>query len=238
MNRPVALRIPKLKVWQWILLALAAIGAAACGWFILRLVDWTAILGELQKRPVLFFTAFALLPAFGAPMSPFYIGAGVAFPLPLAIGGSLLAMSVNIALSYLVARWLVRPIVERLARRLGYAIPQVRQEDAWIITLLLRITPGPPFFMQHYLLALGRVPFGIYMAVSVPVCGLMGMPVVAASNGVTSGSTVNLIAGVLFLVAIVVGVRFARKILQRRAGVRVGAHGEIETGPEAVPAQK
>jgi len=228
MNRGVPLRIPKLKVWQWIVLALAGVAAAWLGWIVLRHIDWTAILGELQKRPVLFFVALALLPAVGAPMSPFYLGAGAAFPLEVAIPCVLLAMSANIAVSYLVARWMLHPLVERLARRMGYAIPRVRKEDVWVITLLLRITPGPPFFMQHYLLALGRVPFDAYLIVSIPVCGLMATAAVCAGSGITSGSVVQLVAGIFFLAAIILGVRFARKALQRRAHLKVGEHGEIE----------
>lgn len=236
MNRGVAVRIPRLRVWQWGVLVLLAVAGAWVGWFVLTHVDWAALLAELKQRPLLFFAAFALLPAVGAPMSPFYLGAGAAFPLPVAIGGSLLAMTANIAVSYLFARWLLHPVIERLARRMGYRIPHVQREDVWMLTLLVRITPGPPFFMQHYLLALGRVPFGVYLAVSVPVCGLMATAAVCAGAGLTSGSVVNLIGGIFFFVAIVLGVRFARRALQRRAHMRVGAHGEIEPEPPTAPA--
>ncbi len=234
MNRGVALRIPRLAWWQWLLAALLAVGAAAVGWLVLKHVDWSQLLAELKSRPLLFFAAFAVLPAFGAPISVFYVGAGAAtagenpaFPLSIAILGSMASMSANITLSYLLARWVVRPPIERLARRLGYTIPQVHSDDVWVITLLLRITPGPPFFMQHYLLALGRVPMGVYLLVSIPACGLMGAAVVSAAAGLTSGSIVNVIAGVFFVTAIVMGVRFARKALQRRAKIRVGEKGEI-----------
>jgi len=227
-NSRVSFKIPKLKVWQWVVLALAGLAAAWLGWIVLKHIDWTALLAELQKRPVLFFIAFALLPAVGAPMSAFYLGAGAAFPLEIAIPGAMLAMSVNIAISYVLGRWALHPVVDRIARRLGYTVPHVRREDVWVLTLLVRITPGPPFFMQHYLLALGRVPFDVYLIVSIPVCGLMGTAAVCAGSGVTSGSIVQLVAGIFFFVAIVVGVRFARRALQRRAGMKIGARGEIE----------
>lgn len=227
MNRGVALRIPRLKIWQWGVLVLFGAGAAALGWLVLREVDWKALLASLEDRPLLFFSAMAVLPAVGAPMSPFYLGAGAAFPLPLAIGGSLAGMTANVAISYLAARWLLHPLVSWLARRLGYTIPQVPHEHRWLVTVLLRITPGPPFFMQHYLLALGRVPFGVYMAVSIPICGLMGMGAVAAGAGLTSGSAGGLVAGLCFLVAIGLGVRFARKAMQRRSHVKVDEHGKV-----------
>ncbi|MBE2213874.1 MAG: VTT domain-containing protein [Opitutaceae bacterium] len=227
-----AFRIPRLKVWQWLVLAVLALGAAAAGWFVLRRVDWVAVLAPIKDRPVLFFSALAVLPAVGAPMSPFYVAAGATYPLSIAIGGTVLAMSANIALSYLLARGVLHPVVERLARRFGYAIPQIPEKHRWMATLLIRITPGPPFCMQHYLLALGRVPFGIYLAVSVPVCGLMASAFVAASAGAKSslatGSLTQVIVGVIVLVAIVVGIRALRRHLQRRAHMKVSEHGEIE----------
>jgi uncharacterized membrane protein YdjX (TVP38/TMEM64 family) len=232
MNRAVAVRIPKLKVWQWLVLVSLALVAAAAGWFILRKVDWVAVLAPIKDRPVLFFSALAVLPAVGAPMSPFYVAAGATYPLPIAIGGTVLAMSVNIGLSYLLARGVLHPVIARLARRFGYVIPQIPEKHHWMATLLIRITPGPPFCMQHYLLALGRVPFGIYLAVSVPVCGLMASAFVAASAGAKSsfatGSLKHVVIGVIVLVVIVVGVRALRGYLQRRAHLKVGEHGEIE----------
>lgn len=232
MNRGVAFRIPKLRAWQWVVLVLLALGAAAAGWFILRKVDWVAVLAPIKDRPVLFFSALAVLPAVGAPMSPFYVAAGATYPLPLAIGGTVCAMSLNIALSYLLTRGVLHPVVERLARRFGYVIPQIPEKHHWMATLLLRITPGPPFCVQHYLLALGRVPFGIYLAVSIPVCGLMASAFVAASAGAKSslatGSLKQVAVGVIVLVVIVVGIRSLRGYLQRRSHMKVGKHGEIE----------
>lgn len=235
MNRAVEFRFPRLKAWQWCGLVVAGAAAAVVAWVVLREVDWPALVAQLKDRPLMFFSALAVLPAFGAPMSPFYLGAGAAFPLPVAMGGTVAAMSVNMAVSYLLARWLVQPLIVRLARRLGYSVPQFRREHWWMATLLVRITPGPPFFMQHYLLALGRVPFGIYMAVSVPVCALMAAGAVAVGAGLTSGSVLHLFAALGVMAAIVIGVRLARGALQRRSKLRVGAHGEVEPAPGGVP---
>lgn len=208
-------------------LGLLGAAALAVAWLVLRHIDWLALLEHLKTRPLLFFTAMAVLPAAGAPMAAFYLAAGAAFPFALALVGTLVAMTINLALSYAAARWLIHPPIEKLARRMGYTVPAVRHEDRWVVTLLLRITPGPPFFMQHYLLALGRVPFPTYMIVSVPVCGLLAAAFVGAGAGLTSGSVVNLILGLFVLIAIILGVRLGRKYLQRRARVKVGPQGEI-----------
>ena len=59
--------------------------------------------------------------------------------------------------------------MERLIVWLGYAVPSRADHRSWELTLVLRIVPGVPFFLQNYLLGLARVRFGIYMLVSLAV---------------------------------------------------------------------
>lgn len=126
--------------------------------------------------PVPFFVAMALLPLFGVPLSPFTIIAGPVFGPTLGVGVviacAIFAVAVDVALAYGIAGWALRPLVERVARWLGYAIPSLPEGTAWEIALIVRVLPGPPFFVQSYLLGLARVPFGIYMTASVLVPAL------------------------------------------------------------------
>jgi uncharacterized membrane protein YdjX (TVP38/TMEM64 family) len=237
MNAAVHPRLPRLKPWQWGALALGGAAAVAALVWLLRLVPVQEVVETVKAwGPLRFFSAFAVLTSIGAPTMPFYLAAGATFkPFALAAGGTLAAMTANMAMSYALARWLLRPVVERLARRFGYTVPVVRPENRRQITLLVRITPGPPFFVQHCLLALAGIPFGTYMLVSVPVCGLLAVAAVAAGAGLTSGSTVGLIVGGFVLVAAIIGIRLVRRAVQRRAGVHVGRHGEIEPEPASGP---
>lgn len=216
------LRAPQLKPWQWAALVLAAVGAAVLGWWFLRqypVGEWIAQGIESVKAlgPVPFFAALAVLPAFGAPVAPFYLAGGAAFSLPVAIGGSLMGLTLNLAFSYVLARWLLHPVVERIVVRFGYKIPVVRPEDRIAVTLLVRITPGPPFFVQSYLLGLAGVPFGTYMLVSTPVCALMATAVIVFGDSLTTGSAGQIAFGVMLIVAALLIVRLARRMMQRRA---------------------
>lgn len=123
-----------------------------------------------EAGPWPFFVLMALLPGIGFPLAPFTFTAGPLFGPSLGVGPVILcctlAVAINVALSYVIAARLMRPLALRLVAWLGYPLPQLGDRSAWMATLLLRIVPGPPFFLQSYLLALIGVPFGIYMLVS------------------------------------------------------------------------
>lgn len=117
-----------------------------------------------------FFLAMALLPAVGVPLSFFSLTAGSVFGpqlgMPAVIALSLAAITFNMALSYVLATRLLRPVLEALVVRLGYKLPQVDSGDVTDLIILLRVTPGVPFPAQNYLLGLARVPFGKYLLFS------------------------------------------------------------------------
>jgi uncharacterized membrane protein YdjX (TVP38/TMEM64 family) len=119
--------------------------------------------------PFWFFTAMALAPAVGAPLSFFALTAGTVFGDNLGMGVvialSLLAITVNMTLTYFLAGRALRPLVEKLVLRLGYRMPEVVADDATDLIILLRVT-GLPFPVQNYLLGLAQVPFRKYLPVS------------------------------------------------------------------------
>jgi uncharacterized membrane protein YdjX (TVP38/TMEM64 family) len=120
--------------------------------------------------PLVFFTAMALLPLAGFPLAPFTLSAGPVFGPTLGLGPVILcsfaAVTVNVALSYWIAATGLRPAVAWLLRRLGLELPRIERNSAWLLALVVRIVPGPPFFLQSYLLGLARVPFRVYLVVS------------------------------------------------------------------------
>lgn len=117
-----------------------------------------------------FFLAMATLPAIGFPLLPFAIAAGPAFGPELGVAGVIAcavgAVVVNVALSYLVGARLLRGPVHALVRRFGYPLPELDPRHGWLVTLLVRVAPGPPFWVQSYALGLLRVPFRAYLVVS------------------------------------------------------------------------
>jgi len=174
MNPPAA---PTRKKLPLVPLAVAAVVVLAGAWLVLRELHLNPI--ALKDRmmdlvrgagPWVFFAAEAVLPALGAPLIAFNLVAGEAFVpqmgLPGVIAAALAAIAVNLALSYWLARYAVRPLLARLAAIYGYGIPRLTANNALSVTLLLRLTPGPPYCLQSYLLGLAEVPFRLYLITS------------------------------------------------------------------------
>jgi uncharacterized membrane protein YdjX (TVP38/TMEM64 family) len=145
------------------------------GVLVMRGLDPRALMAQAlemvrEAGPVAYFLAMAFLPAAGMPFLVFTLSVvslfGPRFGTPLTLVLALTAMVVNIAFTYALARWALRPPLEGLVKRLGYRIPEVEPEDHTDLIVILRVTPGIPFCVQHYLLGLANVPFGKYMLVS------------------------------------------------------------------------
>jgi uncharacterized membrane protein YdjX (TVP38/TMEM64 family) len=112
----------------------------------------------------------ALLPAAGFPLLAFTLAAGPVFGPTLGatwvIIWSLTAVVANLLLTYWLAHRALRPLVSLVLKYFGIPVPDVMAGGAWQITLIVRLTPGPPFWVQSYLLGLIRVPLLPYLAVS------------------------------------------------------------------------
>jgi len=195
----------------------------------LRGVDFRGLIAQAMAvirdaGPWAFFLGVALLPAIGAPLSAFTMTAGEAFAGAMTMGGvlaaTLAAIAVNIALTYWLARRAVRPLLERLLRRFGYSIPRVTADNALSIALLVRLTPGPPFFLQGYILGLADVPFGLYMIVSW-ICVLpwaVGAVVLGRGLLAPEGNFKMVAMGLGVIVAAIAAVHLVRRKLAKREG--------------------
>ena len=201
-------------------LAVVAVAGAAGAYFILRGVDYQA----LEERgislirsvgPWVFFTALAIMPAFATPLSLFTITAGEIFAPLMTLWGviaaTMFAIALNLALTYWLARYALRPLLSRLADHYGYRIPTVTRENAVSVAITIRLTPGPPFFMQGYLLGLAEVPFRIYMIVSW-ICILpWALGAIVLGKGILNGNFKLVLYGMGVIVVAVVIVKAIRK---------------------------
>ena len=143
--------------------------------------------------PVVFFLGMALLPAIGFPMFAFTVAAGPVFGPTLGtgwvIGCSLLAVVANLLLTHWLANRALRPFVSRLLARFEFNLPDQAAENAWLVTMIVRLTPGPPFWVQSYLLGVIGVPLLPYVAVSTLIMGgyivalVFGGEAIAGGNG-------------------------------------------------------
>ena len=175
-------------------------------------VDWIASFG-----PVPFFVAMAILPSLWAPVSPFLLLAGAIYDMPIALGGCAVALASNMALSWLLAGKLFRPLFERLVHRFGYSVPEMKNESMVTVAVLLRITPGMPFPLQNYLLGLAQMPFGWYMGISLPLTLAMAFSIILFGDAILKGNVTVVLLAISLFVALSIGVHYLRSRLKQKA---------------------
>lgn len=153
------------------LAAAAVVGLAILLWSVW---DRDAVVElKQQLHPLGFFAAAAVLPAVGVPLTPLFIVAGASFGVAVGLLVSLLALAANLALCYWLASSALRPRLDSLLRRFDYQLPDAHalERNPVRFTALIKLAPGLPAFVKHYILGLTRVPFGVYMLVSMLVTG-------------------------------------------------------------------
>jgi len=191
---------------------------------------WEAGLAQVRGAgPVTFFASMAVLPAFGCPFSVFTLTAGPVFAPSLGmvsvLGLTLLSVALNLALSYWLAARALRPVLVRLVAWLGYTLPRARVQDSGSLVFLVRVTPGPPFFLQSYLLGLAGIPFRIYFAISWLISGAYACAFVLFGDAVVHGHGKRVMLAVGIFAVLTVGVQWLRRRFRSRseaAGVGAG----------------
>jgi uncharacterized membrane protein YdjX (TVP38/TMEM64 family) len=171
--------------------------------------------------PVTFLLATAFLPAFGAPLSVFTLTAGELFAPQMTmlgvIAAMMLAIAANLAFTYYLARYALRPILSKVIKRYGYSIPSVTPENALSVALTLRLTPGPPFALQSYMLGLAEVPFRLYMIVSWLCILPWAVGAIVVGKGVFNGNFLLISYGIGVIAVATFVVNIIRKKYVKRA---------------------
>ena len=166
------------------------------------------------------FAAMALLPGAGVPMAPFALAAGplfgaqLGFPLLMLCGVA--AMTANLTGTYWLARRGLRPGLTRVLGRCGYTVPTVDREDITDLIVLLRVTPGVPFFVQNYLLGLADAPFGKYLALSCAIQAPINCGFMLFGDALSQGKGKTILTSVLLIVALTVATHLVRKRLAKK----------------------
>ncbi len=163
-----------------------------------------------QTNPLVFFGLFAVLPALGCPISPFYLIAPGLYELKWNMLGFGLAIIVNISLGYWIAAGFLRPLAEKLVTRAGHKVPQVDSSNAGKLALVVRITPGVPFCLKNYLLGLAGVPYKTYMWASWPIELAWALAIVIVGESIFEGKAGLGLLGGVFLIALILLTKMAR----------------------------
>lgn len=216
---PKKLPLVRLALAGAIALAVALLAARAYGWAEtvagVRGIFDRAMALVTSAGPGVFFAAMVLLPALGAPMLAFALTAGPLFgerlgTLTVTLLG-LAAITANLTLTYWLARRALRPGLTRLCARLGYALPRVEAGDATDLVVLLRVTPGVPFFVQNYLCGLAEVPFRKYLTVSCAIAWLYNCAFILFGDALKQGRGKMALLAIGLLAALAAGTHLARK---------------------------
>lgn len=176
-----------------------------------------------EAGPGVFFVAMALLPAVGFPLMAFTLAAGPVFGPTLGtgwvIGWSLMSVMANLLLTYWLAHRAFRPLVTRLLAWFGFQLPVSTSGSAWQLALIVRLTPGPPFWVQSYVLGLIRVPLVPYLVVSMLVMAGFIVALVAGGEAAVQGN--GLLAIVAISVLVISGA--VLQLLRKRTARRLAA---------------
>jgi len=201
---------------------------------------WEAGLAQVRGAgPLTFFALMAVLPSFGCPVSVFTLTAGPVFG-PLigmvsVLGLTLLSVALNLAVSYWLASRALRPVLVRFVAWLGYTLPRARVQDYGSLVFLVRVTPGPPFFLQSYLLGLAGIPFRIYFAISWLISGAYSCAFVLFGDAVVHGHGKRVMLAVGLFAVLTVGVQWIRRRFRSPSEALVAG---AEEGMSAASAQQ
>ena len=189
----------------------------------LDLIRWVESRGMFT-----FFAAMTLLPLAGVPITLFYLAAGVVFDPPVNIAGTAAALALNHLLAYALARRTLKPGLDVLLRKSGFRLPKPGRRNPLYTALFLKLTPGPPFILRSYMMAMAGIPLKTYLLVSWPLSMAYALPAILLGESAMEGRTgLGMLAlGILLVLALLT--QFLRKrYLERRAAV--------DGDPEKVP---
>ena len=212
--------------WWWGLLGLVLVVVVGfLGWrqgWLPSLEEVKAWIGALQAFLVrvplpVYWLAFAFLPAFGVPLTLFYLTA-----LPImgvhGVGWGLLgaytALGSNMAMAYALGRYGLRPWVEPLLHQRGWAIPQTTPAQQTKVILLTRLSPVP-FAMQNFALSIAGFQFWRYLILSLLGQGLVGLGIMLLGEAFLAGGFQYAFPAVFLILLVWFGLPLLRQRLRR-----------------------
>ena len=156
--------------WKWIA-AGAAIAILIGAWHFLPLEDWLRALEERIEDMgflggVLYAAVYVAAALAFVPGSILTLAAGYIFGIAGGMAVVWTAANVSAAIAFLIARYLARRPVERLAKRHARfgAIDTAVGKNGWKMVGLLRLSAIVPFSLSNYLFGLSAVDFVPYAA--------------------------------------------------------------------------
>ncbi len=178
----------------------------------------------LKAHPALIFLGLVILPGFPFPVSALWVAAGGVYGqlygTPVAVLLSIVAICINITWTYLFARGPARHFLQRVIENAGYKMPEVLDENALRVAIIVRVTPGIPLFVQNYLLGLANIPFRTYLPVSILFQALWTTGFVVFGEALLHGNIKWVVGAIGILVAVTLGTKALKVRMDRRAALK------------------
>jgi uncharacterized membrane protein YdjX (TVP38/TMEM64 family) len=210
-----------------VVLGVGALLAAALGAMLVREIGIDGLLGwiaaawqQLQSAPpMVFFGAMALITIFPVPLSPFYIVAGTLYGVLPSLLWIPPAIVLNNLIAYTLTTTFLRPWLQSIVSRRGYSMPSFRSKrDQTLLIAIVRITPGPPYFLQSLVLGLAGVDRLRFLLVSLPVHMVYVVGFVVLGQSAFDGEVGLTIVAIVLIVGAAICARVAVKRLRRIQG--------------------
>ena len=158
--------------WKWIAVGGAVVSLVLAA-RLLPVQEWlksfaTWVKGMGPAGMVLYAAVYVAAVVLFVPGIVLTLGAGFLFGLGWGIALVSVASTIAAALAFLIARYLARDAVRRLAERNPRfeAIDRAIGKEGWKVVALLRLSPLVPFSLSNYLYGLTSVRFVPYLLTS------------------------------------------------------------------------
>lgn len=222
--------------WFWLILLLGTLGTALVAWQFrshLNPEDLKAALSQLiaflENHPALLFVSMVILPGVGFPVSALLVVAGAVYGKLAGSLLSLLAVGMNMSWTWWIAAYPGRATIDAWLRKAGRPIPEVSAEHRSRIVMLVRVTPGLPLMIQNYILGVIRIPFRIYILVSLLFQGLFTVGLVVFGQALFQGKGKVAMIAMAVLVFAVVLTKWIRSRISREDGPKPSITAEPPT---------
>ena len=167
---------------------------------------WTSFSDVLVKNGPLLFLAIVFLPALILPVTPLLALAGIWGELNGILLASVLgtlSLTANCCWTYWLARLFGLNLVNRfvlLLRKKPIIIPEGSgNTNFFLYSLILRLTPGIPFIFSNFILGALKMPFHMYLIISIPILACSSFGYIYTTAGLISGDFGNLGAGIAII---------------------------------------
>ncbi len=194
------------------------------------------LLDGIRDKPILLWLAIVVLPTFPVPVSPMLLAVGAVFkPLWGAAPAFFYALSAtlaNMAAMWWLAAYPGHRFAQWLLAKFDVRLPRVEDRAALIpLTVVCRITPGFPLFLQNIILGFLRVPFLPYILISTASSAVFTFGFVVLGGALLEGQMGVALAAVGLILLAMIVMRF----LRRKKSREVVGEGLLEPPSPAHP---